>query len=312
VVGPKLVVGDFNEWTRGLATTMLTERLHSVILFAHLKKRRTYPGFFPFLHLDHIYYDGAKVEVRRVELPRTRRTLITSESFAAGRRRTLSVLTRGIARGMRYLDNPVPRRACRISTGISSAPVQEMRTKLHITDNPVVVLLGAALMCTAACGRSSNPSAPTAPTTATVSAVTVTSGSRTSSTIQLAASARMSDGNVRDVTNTSAWQSSNSALATVSSAGLVTFFGSGDVDVRATYQNVSGTLHLVVANVPVISMTISGAPSSPAISFQMTASARLADGSTQDVTRAATWESSNTSIATVTGRPRVRRGERRG
>jgi uncharacterized protein YjdB len=111
----------------------------------------------------------------------------------------------------------------------------------------------------------------------------------------------MSDGNVRDVTNTSAWQSSNSALATVSSAGLVTFFGSGDVDVRATYQNVSGTLHLVVANVPVISMTISGAPSSPAISFQMNASARLADGSTQDVTRAATWESSNTSIATVTG-----------
>jgi CarboxypepD_reg-like domain/Bacterial Ig-like domain (group 2) len=156
-------------------------------------------------------------------------------------------------------------------------------------------------MCTVACGKSSNPSAPTAPTTATVSAVTVTSGSRTSSTIQLAASARMSDGTVRDVTNTSAWQSSNSALATVSSAGVVTFFGSGDIDVRATYQNVSGTLHLVVANVPVISMTISSAPSSPAISFQLTASARLADGSTQDVTRAAAWESSNTSIAMVTG-----------
>jgi endonuclease/exonuclease/phosphatase family metal-dependent hydrolase len=79
VAGPKLVVGDFNEWTRGLATTMLTERLHSVNLFTHLKKRRTYPGLFPVLHLDHIYYDGAKVEVKRVELPRTRRTLITSD-----------------------------------------------------------------------------------------------------------------------------------------------------------------------------------------------------------------------------------------
>ena len=111
----------------------------------------------------------------------------------------------------------------------------------------------------------------------------------------------MSDGTVRDVTNAAAWQSSNIALATVSSAGVVTFFGSGDLDVRATYQNVSGSLHLVVASVPVISMTISGAPSSPAISFQLTASVRLADGSTQDVTRSATWESSNASIATVTG-----------
>jgi hypothetical protein len=50
-------------------------RLQSVDLFAHLKKRRTYPGIFPLLHLDHIYYEGARVEVRKVELPRTRRAL---------------------------------------------------------------------------------------------------------------------------------------------------------------------------------------------------------------------------------------------
>ena len=68
-----------NKWTRGLATTMLTEALQSVDLFAHLKKRRTYPGIFPLLHLDHIYYEGARVEVRHVELPRNRRTLIASD-----------------------------------------------------------------------------------------------------------------------------------------------------------------------------------------------------------------------------------------
>jgi endonuclease/exonuclease/phosphatase family metal-dependent hydrolase len=79
VEGPKVVLGDFNEWTRGLATTMLTEKLHSVDLFAHLKRRRTYPGVLPLLHLDHIYYEGARVEVRHVELPRTRRTLIASD-----------------------------------------------------------------------------------------------------------------------------------------------------------------------------------------------------------------------------------------
>ena len=79
VSGPKVVLGDFNEWTRGLATRLLTERLHSVDLMTHLKRRRTYPGVFPLLHLDHIYYEGARVAVRKVELPRTRLALIASD-----------------------------------------------------------------------------------------------------------------------------------------------------------------------------------------------------------------------------------------
>jgi endonuclease/exonuclease/phosphatase family metal-dependent hydrolase len=79
VDGPKIVLGDFNEWTRGLATRVLTASLQSVDLFAHLKRRRTYPGVFPLLHLDHIYYEGATVEVLHVELPRTRRALMASD-----------------------------------------------------------------------------------------------------------------------------------------------------------------------------------------------------------------------------------------
>jgi endonuclease/exonuclease/phosphatase family metal-dependent hydrolase len=55
VTGPKVVLGDFNEWTRGLATMMLSERLRSVDLRSRLgRRRRTYPGIFPVLHLDHI------------------------------------------------------------------------------------------------------------------------------------------------------------------------------------------------------------------------------------------------------------------
>lgn len=78
VTGPKLVLGDFNEWTKGLATTLLTEKLHSVDLRNHLRRRRTYPGLFPLLHLDHIYYTG-HVEVVRIELPRTRLSLVASD-----------------------------------------------------------------------------------------------------------------------------------------------------------------------------------------------------------------------------------------
>ena len=75
---PKIVLGDFNEWMRGLATQMLSERLRSIDLRAHLRRRRTYPGVFPVLHLDHIYYEG-KVEVVGVELPRTRLSLLASD-----------------------------------------------------------------------------------------------------------------------------------------------------------------------------------------------------------------------------------------
>ncbi|MEW6320578.1 MAG: endonuclease/exonuclease/phosphatase family protein [Acidobacteriota bacterium] len=79
VAGPKIVLGDFNEWARGLATDVLAERLQSVDLRQHLRRRRTYPGFFPILHLDHIYYEGAHVDVERVELPRTRLSLMASD-----------------------------------------------------------------------------------------------------------------------------------------------------------------------------------------------------------------------------------------
>jgi endonuclease/exonuclease/phosphatase family metal-dependent hydrolase len=78
VTGPKVVLGDFNEWTRGPASALLRQRLSGVDLAAHLQPRRTYPGVLPLVHLDHIYYAGP-VEVDRVELIRTRRALIASD-----------------------------------------------------------------------------------------------------------------------------------------------------------------------------------------------------------------------------------------
>jgi endonuclease/exonuclease/phosphatase family metal-dependent hydrolase len=78
VAGPKLVLGDFNEWMRGLATNLLSEKLNSVDLRNYLRRKRTYPGLFPILHLDHIYYAG-RVEILGIELPRTRLSLVASD-----------------------------------------------------------------------------------------------------------------------------------------------------------------------------------------------------------------------------------------
>jgi len=78
VSGPKLVLGDFNEWMRGLVTSTLSARMNSVDLRNFLSRRRTYPGVFPLLHLDHIYYAG-HVEIIGVELPRTRLAKVASD-----------------------------------------------------------------------------------------------------------------------------------------------------------------------------------------------------------------------------------------
>lgn len=57
LTGARLVLGDFNEWTRGLASRLLASELVSADLRRHLRRARTYPGPLPLLHLDHIYFE---------------------------------------------------------------------------------------------------------------------------------------------------------------------------------------------------------------------------------------------------------------
>ncbi len=54
---PRLILGDFNEWTRGRVSKMLNHSFESVDIQLHLNRRRTYPGVLPFMHLDHMYFD---------------------------------------------------------------------------------------------------------------------------------------------------------------------------------------------------------------------------------------------------------------
>jgi endonuclease/exonuclease/phosphatase family metal-dependent hydrolase len=76
--GPRIVLGDFNEWTRGLVTRLLSTHLNSVDIATHLRRRRTYPGVLPFMHLDHIYYDPELI-LESLTLHRSRRALIASD-----------------------------------------------------------------------------------------------------------------------------------------------------------------------------------------------------------------------------------------
>lgn len=78
LLGPRILLGDFNEWTRGVASKMLAEHFQSADLRLQLGRTRTYPGVWPLLHLDHIYYDSA-LELEAASLHRSRTALLASD-----------------------------------------------------------------------------------------------------------------------------------------------------------------------------------------------------------------------------------------
>jgi endonuclease/exonuclease/phosphatase family metal-dependent hydrolase len=78
LTGPRVLVGDFNEWIKGLTTRMLSEKFESLNLELHVRKRRSYPGFLPLMHLDHIYFERP-LHIEKAELVRTRLSKVASD-----------------------------------------------------------------------------------------------------------------------------------------------------------------------------------------------------------------------------------------
>ncbi|HYP00571.1 MAG TPA: endonuclease/exonuclease/phosphatase family protein [Pyrinomonadaceae bacterium] len=78
LTGARVVLGDFNEWTKGLATRLLTEHLESADVRTHLRRARTYPGALPLVHLDHIYFDPA-LELEQLTLHKSLTALVASD-----------------------------------------------------------------------------------------------------------------------------------------------------------------------------------------------------------------------------------------
>jgi hypothetical protein len=125
--------------------------------------------------------------------------------------------------------------------------------------NAIAAVVAIVAIALTGCGRSSSPS-PAAPApTLSTAAVVVTGSPASTDTFQLTANARFSDGATRDVTSEARWESSNALLATVSSTGLVAIRGTGEVEFRATYQSVTGSMRLFVTQPPPLTkFTLSG------------------------------------------------------
>jgi endonuclease/exonuclease/phosphatase family metal-dependent hydrolase len=76
--GPRIVLGDFNEWTRGLTSRLLTRHLTKADLRGDARWGRTYPGVLPLLDLDHVYHDAA-LEIEQFRPHRSRTALVASD-----------------------------------------------------------------------------------------------------------------------------------------------------------------------------------------------------------------------------------------
>jgi len=78
VQGPRLVIGDFNEWTRGLTTRLMRNRFQTFRPRHAARFPRTYPGFLPLLSLDHCFFEPP-LYLESTTLWRTRTALVASD-----------------------------------------------------------------------------------------------------------------------------------------------------------------------------------------------------------------------------------------
>lgn len=122
-----------------------------------------------------------------------------------------------------------------------------MRVMRHVC---VCAAFAAIAATISACSNNNgNPGSPTTPSptpSVSVRSVAVTAAARSTSTFQMTAKAELSDGSSRDVTTESQWTTSSADLATISPAGVLTVLRSGQIEVRATYQNTTGSMSMTV------------------------------------------------------------------
>jgi endonuclease/exonuclease/phosphatase family metal-dependent hydrolase len=75
---PRVILGDVNEWPRGLASHVLSQHFSTAEPRTRLGRVRSYPGILPLAHVDHIYYDASLV-VKEIKVHRTGLALIASD-----------------------------------------------------------------------------------------------------------------------------------------------------------------------------------------------------------------------------------------
>ncbi|MNO68041.1 Bacterial Ig-like domain (group 2) [compost metagenome] len=120
-------------------------------------------------------------------------------------------------------------------------------------------------------------------------------------TTKLTAIATFADQSTQDVSSQVGWLSSNTAVATVDSTGLVTGVAAGSTTLSASLLGVTASTSIQVNNTSVSALQVIPAVTVIALGTksQLQAIATFGDGSTQDVSSQVQWSSNDPFIASV-------------
>jgi hypothetical protein len=122
---------------------------------------------------------------------------------------------------------------------------------------------------------------------------------------QFAAIGTFTDNTMQDITTSVTWSSSSPSIAVISdvvgSKGLATALAIGSTTVTASAGDISGATLLTVTAATLVAIKVTPENKSAYIlaTVQYTAIGTFSDNTTQDVTKLATWTSSNNSVAGI-------------
>lgn len=139
------------------------------------------------------------------------------------------------------------------------------------------------------------------PTLTTINVTPTTPSVVENQTLQMIATGSYDDGSTKTITGNVTWSTADNTIATVSSTGLVKGVAAGSTSITASSAAISGSTTVSVTFANLASITIS--PSSQSVtagnSVQYTATGHFTNGPDQIITNDVTWNSSNTSVATI-------------
>lgn len=120
--------------------------------------------------------------------------------------------------------------------------------------------------------------------------------------LQFTATAVMTDNSTVNVTSTATWKSSDTAVASVDTKGLVSGIATGTALISATSGNKTGSVQLTVVDAALTRIEVAPTPVTLAkggYTQRFVATGIFSDSSSRDISTQVTWASSNTAAASI-------------
>ncbi|AZQ09378.1 Ig-like domain-containing protein [Shewanella khirikhana] len=110
-----------------------------------------------------------------------------------------------------------------------------------------------------------------------------------------------SDGSIHPLGQVASWQSSDPVIATVKGAGIAVGLQTGSVQIQASVQGLSAQAQLTVTDAVATSLVVTPGEARVPLGYEgrFSANAHFSDGTSQDVTQDALWQSGDESVVTL-------------